>query len=284
MASIKNVLVPVDLSPFSVPMLKLSKMISEESDAELRVVNIVEELMVRTFKQLDSAYYEGFEEKSTSILNDLLQESGAANAKHTSEVVLGVPFMEILAKSNENTPAELIVLGGMPSGGPYNLGRNAFSVVRMAPAHTLTVRKKAGRQTNGHIPMEKILVAVDFSAHSLDALDYGILLKKAFKANLKVLQIVAEKDVTTIDDLKSKLKRHIPTDQYDAIDEVSVMVSNDAAREILACSADDDNDLLVLGSHSKQRYFKNMFLGKVAYDVVRKARCSVMVVKPQLEN
>ena len=63
------------------------------------------------------------------------------------------------------------------------------------------------------------------------------------------------------------------------IDSIEVQAANDPAQEILNKIEKADIDLLAIGSHSRRRFLRNLFLGKVAYNVVRKANSSVLIFK-----
>lgn len=61
------------------------------------------------------------------------------------------------------------------------------------------------------------------------------------------------------------------------------MVEGDAAKEILRIAASEQCDLIVLGSHGRHG-LSRLIMGSVAEQVIRRARCSVVVAKaPPLE-
>jgi nucleotide-binding universal stress UspA family protein len=271
---IQNILVATDCSSSSAPVMKISGMLSEKFNGHLSFLNIVEERLLNPFKIFQPRLMDEMTKRSEHTLTEAIRENGLDRLDHTAEVSTGEPFVEILNKSTSAPPAGLIVIGGGGDGGGHKLGKNAFKILQMGSSHTLVMRE------GGQNGFKKILLAMDFSEHAYLALEYALLYKSIFGAKLKVFQVVPGENGTNGDGARKRLQERLPKEQFDAIDGVEVKHSpNPAQEEIVRKIEEDGIDLLVIGSHGKAKFIRNIFLGKVAYDVVRKVNCSILVLK-----
>lgn len=279
MDRIQNILVPVDLSDFSSRLIKISKWLSDRIDAHFHFVYIVDERMVFSFKHLDVDMRDNLFKISKEALEAIIKYSDFQEGKYSSEVFLGEPFVEIISKSTTRPPADLIIVGGVSIQGLHKIGDNAFKIIQMSPTHTLIIKEKDEGETKDEVKFNKVLLALDFSEHSIMALDYTISMKSIFNSNIHVFQVIGEKEEASEEKVKEQLKEHISAEKIKEIDSIEVVSSNNPAQTILDKIEEDQIDLLSIGSHSKRRFLRNLFLGKVAYQVVRKANCSVLVFK-----
>lgn len=149
------------------------------------------------------------------------------------------------------------------------------------------------------ITLKHVLVPTDFSDASDVAVIYGQVLAKAFGAQLHLLHVVPEAtalpwaavtDVGSLDALQkeweteagTRLQQLVP-DDADRERVTVVTRTGDPARQIVAYAADNEVDLLVIGTHGRG-FVAHVFLGSVAEQVVRRAPCPVLTVRhPQHE-
>lgn len=282
MEGIKNVLVPLDLSPVSVPALRVAKRIADRGGANLFIQCIAARRIFDSHEEIVNHMGREIIQRCEDSLRKMIQEVGLGENGHRSEVVSGVPFMEILSKAADIS-SDLIITGGLSwqTDEKYSLGQTAFKVIRVAPFHTMVLKAKEQDRDSSDIPMRKILVAVDFSEQSLRALDYALYLKTIFDSEVHVIHVLPGKeDIKTGETfVHENLKNALSSGTYDAIGRVWIQTADKPATEIIRMVKDLDIDLVAIGSHSRRRFLRNLFLGKVAYDVVRKASCSVLAVK-----
>lgn len=140
------------------------------------------------------------------------------------------------------------------------------------------------------LSVNRILAAVDFSETSDKALDYALSLAKVFGAEVVVLHILqepilyqAETDQSYRDafeqrmqgDLDALLHRHT----CEGVNMKTAMKPGAPFVEIIEFAEVEQCDLIVLGTHGHGP-IHNMLLGSVAERVVRKAKCPVLVVRP----
>ena len=282
MEQIRNILVPVDQSPICVPTLKIAKVLAEKKDANLFLQCVTDSKIVGSQGLESSSLRQDLMKLSQKNLNEMIRESGVGGVKHGSEVKSGVPFMEIISRAADQG-SDLIILGSLSwqSSEKHSLGNTAYKVVRVASSHTLITRRKKGSNGEQEIPMKKVLVCMDVSEQAFKALNYALDLKRIFDSEVHVLNVYSEMEdpETKKVEAQDSLKKNLSSDNYSAIDSVKVLTGSKPATEIINWAEELDIDLVVIGSHRKRRFLSNLFLGKVAYDVVRKVGCSVLAIK-----
>jgi nucleotide-binding universal stress UspA family protein len=143
------------------------------------------------------------------------------------------------------------------------------------------------------VKFEKILVPVDFSAHSAKALDTAIDLARRFEGRIWLLHsypqyigavspygVVAPQSF----DLECREAAVAETDRWAekvrvAGIDVEVMVTQSPPSEAIAHSADElSADLIVMGSRGLTG-LKHILLGSVTERTLRACACPVLVVK-----
>jgi len=215
----------------------------------------------------------------------------------TSSVRTGKPFHEITTAARE-CAADLIVIATHGYAGVERvlLGSTAERVVRHAPCPVLVVPARELPKRAGKTPpfkLQKILVPIDFSNLSKDALPYAVLLAGHYGAELLLLHIV---EMFPIDSLLGRELTHQTTvplmKQAEAdleriameLGEVSGVKAAVAARrgtpfaEICDAAKSGSADLIVLTTHGYTG-LKHVLLGSTAERVVRHAPCPVLVVR-----
>lgn len=140
--------------------------------------------------------------------------------------------------------------------------------------------------------LKKILVPTDFSACSQKALQYAIALAKQFSASLTLLNVVTP--VADVGELgmgtpvfpegeireysMSRLAALAKSDigkQVSAATEVRV---GQPVIEIIEAAREQQIDLIIMGTHGHTG-LKHFLLGSVTENVVRHAKCPVLVVR-----
>lgn len=139
--------------------------------------------------------------------------------------------------------------------------------------------------------IKDILVARDFSSVSNRALRHGLALAARTGARLHILHAEVLHDHSEgeerpapaqgLDDLRTALKEtgDLSAEALDAVSVVEVVRRDVApAPAILRYAADEEVDLLVMGTHGR-RGPSRVLLGSVAEEVVRRARQPVLTVR-----
>jgi nucleotide-binding universal stress UspA family protein len=215
----------------------------------------------------------------------------------TTRVATGIPSEEVITVARAED-SDLIVVGTRGKTGLAHvlLGSTAERVIRGAPCPVLTVRTQPADAEDDvglsrPVTLERILVPVDFSACSLDALEYAAVVAQQAKASLMLLhvlepvsygldftlshsrtrELVRENWTKRLEDLASSLK----------VTDVPVEVrlrGGLPADSILDSAQTLPCDLIVMGTHGR-RGISHAISGSVAGAVLRKALCPVIAVR-----
>lgn len=191
---------------------------------------------------------------------------------------------------------DLIVMGTHGRRGVRRLllGSVAEEVVRRADRPVLTVRQPEAEAT-APLAVERILVPIDFSDYSKEALRYACEVAGLFESKIDLLHVVEESlppafyvggvgsiyDVEP--DIENKVRERLralyeevaPSGSVEA--EVHAMPGK-AAREISQFVEENGSDLVVMSTHG-QTGLEHFLLGSVAEKVVRHVTAPVFTVK-----
>jgi len=144
--------------------------------------------------------------------------------------------------------------------------------------------------------IKRILVPIDFSKDSLDALSYATQFAAALDAQIALLHVVepihyaAPTDVYTANANIAMLleqQRQVAEKQLGRIASgvekkgrrVRAAIKTGAASKVIVDTAKKDGtDLIIMATHGRTG-LAHMFLGSVAEKVVRTARCPVLTVR-----
>jgi nucleotide-binding universal stress UspA family protein len=138
------------------------------------------------------------------------------------------------------------------------------------------------------LPKNKVLVPVDFSEASLQAIETALQLV-AKPSNLLVVHVLPEISAVepgeiwrTIDEsarirhAATALRERLPESKYPGM-QVDVLVGDPGA-EVAQCAQRESVDLIVLPSHGRTG-ISRLLIGSVAERVVRLAHCPVLVLR-----
>jgi nucleotide-binding universal stress UspA family protein len=143
------------------------------------------------------------------------------------------------------------------------------------------------------MPSQHILVPMDFSESSNQALDYAITFASKLQARLTVLHVVevfplGSADMTTvpeayIEDLKMEADRtmqsYLARITAAGLTGDIVVKHGPVFQEIMEVAKTQHVDLIIMGTHGRTG-LSHLFLGSVAERLVRFAPCPVLVVRP----
>ena len=234
---------------------------------------------------------------ASSQLVDLKGRAERRGIAVTTRVATGIPSEEVITAARAED-SDLIVVGTRGKTGLANvlLVSTAERVIRGAPCPVLTVRMEQAETENEGalsrpVTLERILVPVDFSDCSLDALEYASVVAQQAKASLMLLHVlepvsygldftlghsrtreqVRETWTKRLEELASSLiVTQVPVE--------SQLRGGHPADSILDSAKTLPCDLIVMGTHGR-RGISHAFSGSVAEAVLRKALCPVLTVR-----
>lgn len=244
----------------------------------------------------------GVEERLRDLRESLEGRRGGDEAAIRTEIRLGPPADEIVGLA-EDDDADLLVVGGHgfeTRGAWERLGSTAERVIRASATPVLVARG------TDRAPPRGILVPVDGSASSLQALAWGRFLSGRFDVPLTALHVetpfiyhyadtIPPSSDPSIagDEGSDDLAWWVPErqawlrEQADLAglepEAVTIRVAlGKPADEILAAREREDADLIVMGSRGVGAVGR-VFLGSVAGGVLRRTECPVLVVASEAD-
>ena len=229
-------------------------------------------------------------------LEAAFHERLAAQAKRTGlsalpqfkpeQLVLGVSstYGEIVDLARQ-VKADLIVLGSSEGGAVHRLlvGSTVDGVIRQAPCPVLVVRSAA------QFPPHRVSIPVDLSPISANALRLGTDFLERLgvaMAGVEVLFVLNPLEVrgslqftpTQIEGFAGEqLKSFLAANGGSALP--SQVRTGYPGEEINAVLEERGADLVILGTHGR-RGFERLMVGSVAFGVLHRAACNLLIVPP----
>lgn len=303
---IRNILLPTDFSPLSIEAIEMAKGVARYFGATIHLAHVHHEQYPATF--MGPVFSEGgravsFEERRKETLREMLKELAQRCELPSTETVHlragGVVFDEICRLAGK-LPADLIVMSthGRTGLQHFFLGSTAERVVQHAPCPVLVTRArqtraKAKRSARAAVSrMETILVPIDFSGASRQALDYAIDFAGRVSARLFLFHAAYLGDMTSVDgfvqpsadltkiareDAEQRMQELVGTINLQGVPYETAVQVGSPVPEICEFAQDHNVDLIIAATHGRTG-FEHLMIGSVAEQVVRRAGCSVLVV------
>ena len=299
MLKIKKILYPTDFSNCSKQAFPHALFLAQKYSAELHILHVI---TIHTGDTYNPEYdFPHLEEYNIHLEKHAMEESDKLVKEHKSDVTRIIkiqkrgysPSAIILQYANEND-MDLIVMGthGRRGLGYLFLGSVAEEVTRFAKRPVYTIREQ--KPTKSIDKIDRILVPVDFSKYSRQALQYANELCKEYHAELELIHVIEERihpvlyatgkssifDI--IPDIKEKSSNLIK-EMFDGISEEKVkfkikIIEGFPAREILEHAVKKKIDLIVMTTHGASG-LDQFLLGSVAEKIVRRSICPVFTIK-----
>ena len=291
MIRIAHVLCPVDFSAISCRALNHATALAQWYDATLTVLNVFPVMPVMDVPPL--------------VLDDKLRnELTCALRQFTESVPPGVRI-ELRVEQADSIPeairehaathrVDLLVMGSHGRSGFKRLllGSVTERVIRHAPCPTMIVPAQAHDIVpEGPVRYRTILCPVDFSEHSIRAVEYAVNLAEESDAELRLLHVLTLS--TELIELESSFEEVRQMIETDRVRRLGALIPADAAtyctvhtalrqgavhREILAAATEHPADLIVMGAQGRGAVDAAIF-GSNTARVARAACCPVLVVQ-----
>jgi nucleotide-binding universal stress UspA family protein len=146
------------------------------------------------------------------------------------------------------------------------------------------------------IHLKRILVPTDFSESAMKALRYGVSFAREFEAELLLLHVVEPVAVGYGSDLfpvpmaevfeemsahaRSEMAKLVAIAGEKKVKARDLVVQGKPSSEVLRVAAEEQVDLIVVGTHGKGLLDKAIF-GSTTERVIRRAPCPVLTCRPE---
>src|SRR5581483_58873 len=291
--SLRKILVPIDFSEMSLWTVEIAGDFARRFNAELALVHIENTLFSSVFMAptpLLLSQITVMEKEAAKRMQRQLRDF-AARLKLSPDacrVLTAAPIFAGICQLERQLGTDLVI---MPTHGHTGLkhallGSTAERVVQHSPAPVLVVRKRGLR-------LRKILVPVDYSGCSLEALRYALDFSRATGSQVVVLNVAdiryaytsdgyAMYDLTALrkaakKEAEQQMRRFVRASKLGAAKFETAVRVGAPVNEICAFAAEDDVDLILTPTHGRSG-LNHVLIGSVAEQVVRHADRSVLVV------
>jgi nucleotide-binding universal stress UspA family protein len=295
---IRQILCPVDFSPFSRRALDHAAVLARWYEAELTVVHVSPFMpaILGLEPAVSAATLAPFDRETLG--RELLEFVGeTAKTRPAPQLLIrSGPAAATILECATEAKADLVVLGthGRTGFERFMLGSVTEKVVRKAQCPVLTVPRGASEGPERPL-FGRILCAVDFSPASDRATQYALSLAQEVKGHLTMLHVVEwlpdhsfakypgfdvdhfRKSLLT--DARARTEALVPEEARAWCETDTRIVCGKPYEEIVRIARNDAADLVVLGVHGHGPVDRVLF-GSTAQQVVRQASCPVLTIRP----
>lgn len=291
MIRITHVMCPVDFSAISRRALDHATALAQWYEARLTVLNVFPVMPVMDVPPLV------LDEKTRGELTSELR-------RFTELVPAGVPLELRVEQANSIHEAirdqagasgvDLLVMGSHGRSGFKRLllGSVTERVIRHASCPTMIVPAHAHDVVpEGPVRYRTILCPVDFSEHSIRAVEYAVNLAEESDADLRLLHVLPlSAELKELESSFEDLRQQIESDRLRRLGDLvpaeatvyctvhTALRQGAVHREILAAAAEQPADLIVMGAQGRGALDAALF-GSNTARVARAACCPVLVVQ-----
>jgi nucleotide-binding universal stress UspA family protein len=240
--------------------------------------------------QVNQLYLDQLQKEAGRAVDRVISEASGCGVGARASILRGMPVQQINETAKE-LKSDLVVMGTRGRTGLAHilLGSTAEGVVRGAPCPVLTVRSVGADEQP--VRVTRIVVPVDFSDCSLEAMEYAVQAARQFAAAVTILHVIepasygldftinhagdAEKAAAA---LGRRLDEFVTLCKGQGIEAERRLRSGAPGAVIPSVAQESGADLIVMGTHGR-RGFSHLVSGSVAEAVLRHAPCPVLTVK-----
>jgi nucleotide-binding universal stress UspA family protein len=229
---------------------------------------------------------------------ELTTRAAARGISIHTRIGTGIPSEELLAAAKAED-SDLVVVGTKGKTGLEHVlvGSTAERVIRTAPCPVLAVRTERGEgEAGGSDPcrgvnLERILVPIDFSDCSLDALEYAVQVARRSRASIRLFHVLEPVsyglDFSLLHVAKREKMREVIGERLSGLAKALAAAQVPTDVELRGGLPPDSildgakmlpADLIVMGTHGR-RGLSHTLSGSVAEAVLRRSSCPVLTVR-----
>lgn len=297
MKRFRKVLVPVDVQAPKHEALERAVRLAEEYGAQLKLVDVVEELPV--FLSLPAYGYPALSDtlvgERRRKLESLADDLKSRGVSVETEILYGKRFLEIIREVLRNGH-DLVVRTAEPGDGSHVFGTTDMRLLRKCPVPVWLARPNRARK------YRRILAAVDPIAedagaerlnvqilelaaslaeheggelhvlHAWDPVFTGLLEANKGELAKKIAEAVRDRSRADLDALLDHAAVKLPKNQVH-------LVRGEASQVIRAFDEKNPVDILVMGTVVRTG-IEGFIVGNTAEQILGQVKCSVLAIKP----
>ncbi len=294
-----RIMFATDFSPWAAQAEAYALCLASTWRASLTVITVLEfQPGMNPEYEVNRLYLAELMKSAKNELADLTARAAARGLSVQTRIATGIPSEEILGAARAED-SDLIVVGTKGKTGLAHvlLGSTAERVIRSASCPVLAVRAElsdgilADPRPCAGVSVHRILVPVDFSDCSLEALEYAALLAQRSDAALSLLHVLEPVsyglDFTLSleskrDEIRARVTQRL-AGFVEALAGAKIVADSHVrgglpADSILDSARTLPADVIVMGTHGR-RGLSHMLSGSVTEAVLRQSRCPVLTVR-----
>ena len=294
MTLIKRVLFATDFSACADRAMGYALAMASAWKAELCVMTVLEFYPgMDPDYTVNKMYLDHLRAEASRQLAAVEARAKAAGQPVTIRIETGIPSQAIQTVA-QTIGADLLVVGthGRTGLDHVLIGSTAERVVRMAPCPVLAVKaERGGVVVPALANIKRIVVPIDLSSCSLDALEYAVQFAKPFGASITILHAMEPvaygldfslshakewKEQRTY--LEKRLTVLVSCLQAQGLQADHVLKPGLPADSIASYVTQQGYDVMIMGTHGR-RGLSHVLVGSIAGAMLRHAPCPVLTVR-----
>lgn len=284
---LENILCPTDFSGAAQNALPYAAAVASHYGGTIYVVHVIcPEVYVYCPPESVTPALEKAKASGQRSMDELMNSSVFADIRHQGLVKHG-EIWDVLSGLVSEHKIDLIVVGTRGRRGLSKLvmGSVAEEIFRLASCPVLTVGPH-GVDTPPRHTFRRILLATDFSADSIRAMDYGLSLAEEFQACLIPMYVAPPPEVDPsvkirlTDFFTDRLRELVPTEATPWCSLEYVVEFGTPAEAILKTAGERQAELIVMGVRGAGAIARaSTHFGATAHRVVTGAHCPVLTIR-----
>ncbi|NIR47371.1 universal stress protein [candidate division KSB1 bacterium] len=284
----KKILCPVDFSDASRDAFEYAKAFAETFDSALVMLHVSANI-TEAYTALMPDFPNYGVHKEEDLIEQFNEFSNDWSGELNKVIRAGTPYLEILEYAKEKE-VDLIILGakGLSKFERLFIGSTGEKVTRKSDCPVLTVHSKPKG-----LPIENILVPIDFSPLSYAILPIVATIASKFQAEINLLHVV---------EIGQRVDRDAQVKEYDYFERVKAKLADEwelpqefekietkkfirhhvgsAGYGIMQFAQDWDIDLIAMATHGRSGLSK-VLMGSVTEKVIKIAPCPVLSIRSE---
>ncbi|MBI1746756.1 MAG: universal stress protein [Acidobacteria bacterium] len=294
MLNIKRVLCPTDFSEYSEKALKYAADLSIRFKATLFIQHVMEDVLTMVPDVYGSLTdFQSMREAYERDVIERLQLSIGPEISATTILGKGSTAAEILKTAKEKD-VDLIVMGshGRKGLGRLVIGSVAEQIVKKAQCPVLTVCHLEHAPPRP-LEFQRVLTAVDYSDHSLRALEFALSFVEDYQSELYLLHVIdhlakpelagfaydpAHYEEREMEASRRRLRNMVPDELWSKYSIKPIAKIGHPYREITHTALSIAADLVIMGVVGHRAIGSTLF-GSTTYRVIKEVHCPVLTIR-----
>ena len=292
-----KLLVPVDFSDITNPLLRTVKLVAQKHEAEVHLLHVISPVVYLPYPEtlgvsvIDIELIEKMEQEKRKEAQEKLKAlvEFLLPVKAESHIEIG-EAADIILEYEERLNPDIVFLGSHKKGliEKILVGSTAEKVVRHGKKSDFVIK---GREVSF---TRSVVIAYDFSETAQKAVEFALNFLKPFDVKVKILHVNEPLELPIIEKLKKRIQEKFSQEKMKILEEIAEKFKNlkkeveiifregkKPVEEILnVVNNSEDIELLIVGSRGLSG-LKRIILGGTASKLLSKLNKPILVYKVQ---